>query len=212
MADLFRLESLELLENETFADLDLEGHDILGKELYRCTFRSVKLPEVRLDKSVFEQCKFIDSDLTRVKAVGASFHGVRFEHCKLLGVELSNLAANPDVFFDECNLRYASFGGLNLRNTKLHRCQLQEASFHETSLIDASFDGSDLSSAAFSRCDLAGADFSNAVGVYFEAAQNCVKGVRIPVETAVMMAQALGMHVAGYEDANARGPKKRKAR
>lgn len=200
-----RFDAQAFFEGESFDDV--EGAKVAHKEFFRCTFRNGKLAESRWERCSFEACTFIDCDLTRMVPMNSSWRGVTFKQCKLLGVDFSSLAVNPDVTFEGCILRYVVMNGVNLRGTRFSDCEMQDAQLVESSFIDADFTGSDLTGATFSRCDLAGADFSSARGVYFEPRQNTAKGAFVPVETAVMIAQAAGLRVAGHDD-----PPKRKRR
>lgn len=198
-----------LVEAEAFVDVDIAR--IASIEVYKCRFDKCRLVEASFDKVVFEDVDFNGCDLTRVRWGGSSLRGVRFVDCKLLGVNFSGANDNPDVSFTGCGLRYAVFDGVACRGARFLNCQMQEASFVEADVRDADFSGSDLTHTVLKKCSLAGADFSTTTGLYFEAAQNQSKDAFIAVETAVQMAQAAGLRVAGYDDA--KGSKgKRKGR
>lgn len=187
-------------EGQTFADLEEDGATVANREFFRCTFRDCKLPRSRWDRCSFEQCTFDECDLTNMSPAGSAFRGVVFRGCKLLGAELSKVAENPEVTFERCVLRYVSFADVNLRATTFRDCELQDAQFSECSLVEADFAGCDLGGASFSRCELGGADFSSSRGVFLEPRQNSAKGAFVPVETAVMIAQAGGLKVDGYDE------------
>ena len=195
----------DFFEGETFDGLD--AGKVANKEFFRCTFRQGKLADSRWERCSFEACTFIECDLTRAVPVNSSLRGVTFKQCKLLGIDFSSLAINPDVTFEGSILRYVVMKDVNLRGTRFHDCEMQDAQLVESSFIDADFTGTDLTGASFSRCELGGADFSSARGAYFDPRQNSAKGAFVPVETAVMIAQAAGLRVAGHDD-----PPKRKRR
>jgi fluoroquinolone resistance protein len=199
MSTLERLRSETDVENETFVGLDAQGLDLGGKELYRCTFRQARLQETRWRRTRLEDCVIEDSDLTRLDPSGLALSGVVLRRSKLLGVDFTDLASNPDVRFEECNLEYAVFRRTNLRKTKLLGSNLRGASFVECDLVEADLSGSDLSGASFESCRLRKADLGSAHGAYVDPARNEIKDLRISVETAVLMAQALGLRVAGHE-------------
>lgn len=201
------LRAADFLEEQTFAELEAPGAHIDGKELYRCTFERAKLAEASFAGCTLERCAFVDCDLTRVRFADTSLQGVCFERCKLLGVDFSTLRANPDVSFEGCLLRYAAFADQNLRGVRFVDCELPEAQLTDCSLVNADFPGCDLSGATFSRCDLAGADLSTTSGLFLDARQNNVKGAFVPLETAVLLARAQGMKVAGFDAAP---PRKRR--
>ncbi len=197
-----------LVEDELFVDVDIAA---IGKiELYKCRFENCRLPEARLSRVVIEGCEFVGCDLTRVSLGGSSLRGVRFVDCKLLGVDFGKASDNPEVSFERCLLRYAVFDGVNVRGARFVDCQLQEASFVEADLQDTDFQGSDLSHAVLKKSALGGADLSTTTGLFFDAMQNQSKDAFISVETAIHMAQAAGLRVAGHDDAKASGKRKRR--
>lgn len=199
MSTLERLRHETELEKETFVGLEAQGLDLGGKELYRCTFRQARLQETRWRRTRLEDCVIEDSDLTRLDPSGLALAGVVLRRSKLLGVDFTDLASNPDVRFEECNLEYAVFRRTNLRKTKLLGSNLRGASFVECDLVEADLSGSDLSGASFESCRMRKADLGSAHGAYVDPARNEIKDLRISVETAVLMAQALGLRVAGHE-------------
>jgi fluoroquinolone resistance protein len=185
-------------ENVEVLELELPGFDLSGKDFSRCVFRRTRLPESVWRRARFEECVFEDCDLTRFVPSDVRAHDVVFRRCKLLGVEWTSASQNPDVTFEECALRFASLVGTNLRGVRFLRSQITEANFLDTDLSGADFSGSDLAGTTFSGTTLARADFTCATGAFFDPAKNRVKDARIPVETAALLASALGMKVAGY--------------
>lgn len=198
-SDLTRLAAGTLVEQETFADVEVTR--LAGVEFDRCRFERCRFIDAALSRVVFERCTFVECDLTRVAFGDSSLRGVRFEDCKLFAVDFARAGDNPDVVFERSILRCALFHGINLRTTRFASCQLQEASFLDSDLQDADFAGSELDNATFRRCSLAGADFSTTTGLVFEPAQNQSRDALIGVDTAIQLARAVGLRVAGYDDA-----------
>lgn len=195
MTTLENLAAETQFERVVFEGLDLAGFDFAGKELTGCTFRGLKLAEsgwrgARLEDCVFERC-----DLTRMRPTDLRAYGVHFSGCKLMGVEWTRASLRPQLSFEECSLRYASFVGINLRGTRFVRCQAVETQFVDTDLTDAEFVDTDLTGATFQGTTLAGADLSTARGALLDPAKNRVKGVHVSVETALLLASSFGMQV-----------------
>ncbi|QRK08791.1 pentapeptide repeat-containing protein [Archangium violaceum] len=205
-----RLAQEEFFENETFADLDLQGCELGGKEFYRCTFLRTQFQESRWRNSKLEVCVFNGCDLTRAQLKGTALRDVRFEGSKLMGVDFTEVSANPEMSFEDCVLRYASFVGLSLRKTAFLRCSALEANFFDLDLSEADFTGTNLAGSNFRGCTLTRTDFSQVSGLFLDPARNRLKGTRVPVETAVSLAQSLGMQVTGFDDEKSerRGRKK----
>lgn len=188
------------IEGELFSGLDLAGAELRDRELYDCEFRNCKLSETSWSKMRLEACKFQGCDLTRASLASMKAHGVEFRGCKLMGIDWSALAAANDLVFVECSLRYCSFVGQKLRKLAVTRCAVIDASFVDVDLGAAVFDECELTNTVFTRCELKGARFPGARGLYLDPRQNRVKGVKIPLESAVLLAQAFEMDVIGYGD------------
>lgn len=207
-----RLREEDAFEHETIRAGSLQGMRLVGKEFYRCVFEGVQLQETRWADVRLESCVFRDCDLTRANVAGLHLREVRFEGCKLMGIDWSEAAPNPEVHFEDCNLRYGSFVGLSLRKTTFARCAAPEVNFIDTDLTEADFTGTDLTGSNFRDCTLTKADFRGATGAFLDPSGNRFKATRVSVETAVMVAGSLGMRVEGYSDAEAKEPAARRTR
>lgn len=210
--DAQRLAAGDSFENETFTDLDLQGANLGQKEFYRCTFQRCQLQESRWKGARLEACVFSDCDLTRAELQQTGLREVRFEGSKLMGIDWTNVSPNPEVAFDNCLLRYTSFVGLSLRRTAFLRCSALEANFFDLDLTEADFSGTDLTGSNFRGCNLTKADFSTSVGAFLDPANNRVKATHVPVETAVLLAQSLGMRVSGFSGDAGESRSRKKAR
>jgi fluoroquinolone resistance protein len=185
----------DVFVEQTFDDLVGEGLSVAGKEFQRCVFRRCKLPQSRWPETRLEDCVFEDCDLTRMAPQALACRGVIFKGSKLMGVEWSGLGALPDLAFDGCDLRYASFVELRLRALKLVGCLAREANFLAVDLTEADFSGSDLTGSTISGCTLTKANFSRSSGVFFDPEKNKCKGARVAVEAAVSLMQSHGVVV-----------------
>jgi fluoroquinolone resistance protein len=134
---------------------------------------------------------------------------VRFERSKLMGIDFTPVASNPELAFEDCDLRYASFSELNLRQATFLRCVAREANFLQVDLSDADFAGTELAGANFSGCTLTRTDFRLATGLALDPRRNTVKDTQVAVEAAVVLAHGMGLVVAGYgEVAKPKGKKR----
>ena len=194
-----RVRSCTSLEDETVVDRDLGGLDLAGKDFCRCRFVRVKLAETRWHGARLEDCVFEDCDLTRMQPGDAGLHDVRFLRCKLMGVSWERSSPGTVLAFADCDLRYASFVALALRRAPFLRCRAQEASFVDADLQHADFAGTDLTGASFQGADLRDADLSAATGAFVDPSKNRVRGLRVSLETAALLAASFGMRVAGQE-------------
>lgn len=182
-------------EDQTFSNLALSSRVLEGKEFFRCRFEHCVGQESQWRDCLLEDVEFRSCDLTRATWKQVGLRGVRFVGSKLMGVFWSSVSPLPEVSFDECNLRYATFERLNLRKTPFQKSVVREANLLECDLSDADFSGSDLSGSTIRGCTLARADFSSAMNVFIDPAQNKVKDAHISTETAVVVAEQLGFVV-----------------
>jgi fluoroquinolone resistance protein len=198
-AILAELQAGDFFADRGFSDLALDGADLSGKELQRCTFRRCKLPASRWARSKLEDCLFEHCDLTRMVPLGLALRDVTFKDSKLMGVDWTDLGPLPRVAFEACDLRYASFVKLKLRATGFLRCTARESNFIDVDLTEADFTGSDLTDSTIRGCTLARTNLARATGVLFDVQGNRVKGARIGLEAALAMARAAGMVVESFE-------------
>ena len=187
------LEDGEFFVDQTFSELALGAVDLSGKELQRCVFRRCKLAESRWARTKLEDCVFEDCDLSRIVARSLALRGVTFKGSKLMGVDFTDLSPLPQVTFEGCDLRYASFVKLRLRATRIVGCLAREANFLDVDLTEADFTDTDLTGAVIRGCALGKANLSRATGVAFDPQINKVKGARIGVEAALSLVQSLGI-------------------
>ena len=195
MSDASRLLSADLFEEEVFQGGDLVEESFADKELVRCTFKNVKLTQSRWPGARLEDCTFDSCELTRVVPAGLIARGVTFVDCKMMGVEWTELGAFPELAFRGCDLRYVSFVSLTLRKIRFERCDLRDAQLVDVDLAEAVFTDCQLGGARFERCDLRKASFAGASELVLTPQGNKLAGARVPVETAIRMAEALGLKV-----------------
>ncbi|HLK88271.1 MAG TPA: pentapeptide repeat-containing protein [Polyangia bacterium] len=191
--DLRRDESFDDL---TFAGLDLARADLGGKVFSNCTFRNLKLAESRWERARLEDCVLDDCDLTRAAPAGLVLRGVRFQRCKMMGIDWSALGAFPDLTFADCNLDYCSFIALAARKLAVTRCSFVEATFADCNVGEARFEECHFAGARFERCDLRKATFPRARDLLLDPAANQIKGAAIPPESAFLLAASFGFKLA----------------
>jgi fluoroquinolone resistance protein len=186
------LASGESFDELTFTGLALAEADLGGKSFSSCTFRNLKLSQSRWREARLEDCVFESCDLTRLVPAGLALRGVRFERCKMMGIDWSDLGAYPDLAFSDCNLDYGSFVSLKARKTPFLRCSLVEATFVDCDLGEARFSECAFTGARFERCDVRKAVFAGSHGLLLDPATNQIKGATIPADAARLLALSFG--------------------
>ena len=196
-ADVERL-AKDGFEDEVFEGLDLTGADLSERELARCTFRDAKLDGARWDRSRLEDCTFVRCTMKGFRPSEVALRDVSFVGCELAESDWSAAGTFPAVRFTDCDLRRALFVALALRKTVFRRCSLRGATFARVDLAGATFDDCDLARAELDACELGKSDLSTSRGVYFDPTKNKAKGARISLETAALVATAMGLVVKGF--------------
>ncbi|XXX54433.1 pentapeptide repeat-containing protein [Sorangium sp. So ce124] len=203
-AKLNPFEGKDSFDGETFDGLTLERADLSDRDFCGCVFRRSKLGESRWTRVRLENCVFESCDLTKADLTMLSLRGVAFNSCKLMGVDWTNIAKFPDVSFEDCDLRYVIMDSLALRKTRFERCAITESVFAATDLAGAVFEECRFAGTRFEDCDLRNAQFPRSQDLFIDPAKNNVKGARIPLEAAILLAASFGMHVLGFTEKDGR--------
>lgn len=165
--------------DQVLAGLDAPRLLALGRDFEQFHFVNCELGEANLAGLRFEDCLFERCNLATAKLSGTALQNVAFADCKLLGVQFS--ACQDMLFgvhFDQCQLRYASFGGKKMAGTRFGHCTLDEADFTNADLSGAVFQDCDLTRTGFHNTLLAGADFTTATGFSLDPETNTLTGAR----------------------------------
>jgi uncharacterized protein YjbI with pentapeptide repeats len=196
----------ELTENQVLSDLDLRGRELSNKIFRECRFCNVTFAEARLRECRFEDCLVRLSDWTMAKVYGTAMRGVKFEGCKLMGIDWSDGHRALDASFKECVLDYCSFVRIDLRKGAFKDCRMLEVNFAEANLSEADFSGSNLDRGRFQRTNLTRANLAGATNFLINPSENKTKGAIISLAAAVSIVAAMGMTVFGFGDT----PKRRR--
>jgi uncharacterized protein YjbI with pentapeptide repeats len=154
-------------------------------EFYNCRFEHCDLTALSAGPYEFHDCVFSCCNCVPLPFDDTMFDGVRFEECKLTGVNFSNV--NKFLFtasFHKCALDYAIFKKSNLIGTLFSGCSIRDASFIDSALKSAVFEECDLKGTVFERCGLEKADFTSASGYFIDLDINKVKGARFSLPEA----------------------------
>jgi len=188
------------LDREEYVEETLEGIELTEAltevRFEGCTLEGWSAAEATFRQCAFDDCVFRGCDLSNAKLFDTRLRGVRFERCKLMGVDFgAAYAIGLEVSFEGCVLSYASFAGMALRGLELIDCRAHETIFDDADLRDARFDATDLRGARFGGADLRGADLSEATGYAIDPTLAKVKGTKMSMEGALETARLLGIEV-----------------
>lgn len=162
------IDSHQRYTDQTFKNVTLTDATLTETQFLDCTFTRCDFSNSALVTCRFVDCEFNECALKMTGLDGTAFAGTRFNKCNLLGVDWtkadwSGWAAKLNALaFDDCDLRYAVFFGLDLPKLTLTNCRAIGATFAEANLTEANLQGTDFAEAIFHEVVLTKANFVGA--------------------------------------------------
>jgi len=166
-----------LYENETITQEEFENRDeIIGIEFIDCNIEKVNLFEVKLTDCIFTNCTFSNVNLAMSKLYDTQLNKVRFELCKIMGVNFSHCRKFLfEVNFYNCILDFCSFENMKMQNTEFIDCSMKGVDMAGANLEKSKFMNVDFEDAIFLRTNLKETDFSTAFNFVIAPTQNFLK-------------------------------------
>jgi len=141
-------------EEQLFERIDFHEKSLIGGEYDNCRFVDCNLSNADLSECKFLECEFERCDLSLVRIHKTAWVEATFTECKMLGLQFESCHQIGLSFsFDKCSLNHCSFYQTVIRKTQFAHSQLHEVDFTEC----------DLTESIFNSCDLAGAKFENTI-------------------------------------------------
>jgi uncharacterized protein YjbI with pentapeptide repeats len=189
-------ESQDEYENQSFAGITLEAHQIRAKTFYHCTFAHCRFRETEFRKCQFSDCTFQECDLSLVTVEGSSFRNTEFKKSKLIGVNWSvaswsKFVLQSPLTFYECVIDYSTFIGLALHNISFKGCMAREVEFAEADLSGADFSHAVLTRSRFRNTNLTGANFKDAADYTIDVTLNKVSKATFSLPEAIALLRSL---------------------
>lgn len=184
---------------EEFKNLNLSSKEIVGKDFDDCSFENCNFNAISFKQCRFVGCSFKYCDLSLMSVLDSKFSDVRFEDCKIIGVDWTkafwgSLTIRP-MKFHKCVLNDSSFWGLNLSWMQLKECEAKEVDFREANLQKVDFDFTDFEKALFRNTNLTDANFTNARNFDIDIQTNKLKGAKFSRYEAVRLLGGLGIEL-----------------
>jgi len=90
-----------------------------------------------------------------------------------------------------------------MRKTQFAKCIMDESNWVQVDLSGSVFEECRFSSTRFEGCNLERTKFPRCVDLLLDPSKNRVKGARIPLQSALLLASSFGMRVLGLSDSDA---------
>jgi fluoroquinolone resistance protein len=185
----------ELIEDQTFRNVDWYGEEFTERHYLRCTFLHLDLTEATSQGTVFEECVFGNVRFNASRHTDAAFLRCAFNRCNFFEAEFTGCKVTGSQFA-ECDLRplrvtggdwsFVGLPGADLRGTTFQGVRMRE----DAVLTGVDLSAAQLHGARFSRADLRGSDLSA-----LDPTVTPVDGAVINAEQAVVVAQAMGFKI-----------------
>lgn len=196
-------EQQEFFETE-FKSVVYKNKRLIRREFESCVFDRCSLQESQFFHCKFSNCRFVNCNLTMFNVEGSSFKEVKFEKCKVAGVnwtlaKWSKFIPDAAIAFEDCVLNFSTFLGLALKGLILRGCVAHDVDFSEADLSKADFSKTDLSRSQFRHTNLTGANFATAFNYSLSVTLNEVKKARFALPEAINLLRALEIELVDEE-------------
>lgn len=160
-------------KSKTFSNNDLGGNDFDSQIFESCKF----IGDIKFVN--FNNCKFIDCDLSEALFNIASFTNCIFSGSKLSNIDFSDIRIKDcnfsDAVMENCifqkilvkneikklDLRGCTFDNTYLKNSAFIFCDLEKVNFEGSELTSVVFERSNLKETNLNRCKIDGIGFEN---------------------------------------------------
>jgi len=174
--------AIEFIEDETFTKITADAIAGQKRTYENCAFINCDLSYGHLSGIVFITCRFEGCNLSLVHLSDTGLQGIHFKECKLSGADFSKSRDFLfEVSFENCILDNAIFYKKKNKGAKFKDCSMVETDFTETDLTDAQFNNCNLSRAFFSRTILKNADLRTSYNFTIDPDSNVLKKARFSV-------------------------------
>lgn len=172
----------QLIEDKIFTKITAETLSGYNSTYENCSFVNSDLSYADLSSITFVNCSFEGCNLTLVRLSDTGLQDIRFKDCKLSGADFSKSRDFLfEVKFDGCILDNAIFYKKKNKGAKFTDCSMIETDFTEVDLTDAAFVNCNLNRAFFSRTILKNADLRTSYNYTIDPDTNMLKKARFSV-------------------------------
>jgi len=172
----------EITENKTFTKITAEAFIGPRRTFENCEFINSDLSYADLSGMVFIDCFFQGCNLSLIRLSDSGLQNIQFKDCKLSGADFSKSRDFLfEVNFTNCILDNAIFYKKKNKGAKFTDCSLVETDFTEADLSDVQFNNCNLNRAFFNRSTLKNADFRTSYNFIIDPDTNNLKKARFSV-------------------------------
>ncbi len=159
---------------QKFAKLSLTGEIVKGVTFEECVFEDCRFLDCSFEKSRFISCRFDGCVISAPNLLSCRFNQPVFNRCKVIGIDWTRVMYLKEPEFHGCQLNYSNYRMLKIPKTKMLNCEAKEVEFTETDFTGAVFTGTDFAKSRFFKTNLTGADLRGAKNYSIDIASNII--------------------------------------
>lgn len=163
---------MEYFEEKTLTQLPEQKSDI---EFTDCLFKDIDFKENIFTNCLFIDCKFINCNISNSRFPGCTFRDTNFIGSRLVGINWTESSNLVSFSFDDCQINYSVFLGMNLDKFICTNSQAKGCDFSECSLKEANFSKTDLGETNFHHANCQKASFSDSKQYYIDPSATKLK-------------------------------------
>ncbi len=189
-------------EDEIFSGLKAVSLKVSRSTFEECQFLDCDLAEAEFDQCRFIECEFRDSNLNVTKLPGSRFFESQFKDCKVTGINWTSLdwtgiTLSAPMAFESCDLSFSVFNSLSLPGLIVKNCKAWYADFEACDLTHSVFTNTDLQDARFNGTKLDKSDFDGAVNYYIDPMGNSIREAHFDFPEVINLLKAFDIKIKG---------------
>jgi fluoroquinolone resistance protein len=176
---------------EKFSKLSFNKETFKSLSFEDCEFSGCSFIECKFEMSKFLNCVFKECIMSAVAPVDCRFIEVKFNGCKVIGMDWTKAHKVQDLEFTQSQINYSNFRFLGLAKIKITQCEAKEVDFIEADLSGADFHDTDLEKSRFFKTNLTEANFKRARNYFIDIKTNTLKKTHFSMPEAMNLLQSL---------------------
>jgi fluoroquinolone resistance protein len=170
------------IQDRSFSGLLWSGRQMKDEIYENCIFENCDFSDGVFSFCKFVECVFTNTNLSMAKFTGCLMNDIRFDNCKLLGINFSD--CNDSLFsvkFIGSLIDYCSFAKKKMMKTVFQDSSVKNVDFSECDLTKSMFSNCDLLNSVFYKTILKEADLLTASNYTIDPEMNSIRRAKFSV-------------------------------
>ena len=187
-------------EDEIFSGIKALSLKVSRSTFEECQFLDCDLAEAEFDECRFVECEFRYSNLNVIKLTGSRFFESHFKDCKVTGINWTSLnwtgiTVSAPMAFESCDLSFSVFNSLSLPGLIIKNCKAWNVDFESCDLTHSEFTNTDLRDSRFNGTKLDKSDFDGAVNYYIDPIGNSIRDANFSFPEVINLLKAFDIKI-----------------